>query len=113
MVCLPPHSTNYLQPLDRCLFKTLKLFVWAQSHPGHKVSRAQFAVLLKEAWQKSASQANDHSGFETCGTYPYNPEKIPEQAFSISDAVLSGSASETNGTDKYQDAERGSSSGTE
>jgi hypothetical protein len=40
-------------------------------------------------------------------------KKIPEEAFSISDAVLSGSANETNGTDKYQDAERGSSSGTE
>jgi hypothetical protein len=39
--------------------------------------------LLKEAWQKSANQSNAHSGFETCGIYPYNPEKIPEEAFSI------------------------------
>jgi hypothetical protein len=37
MVCLPPHSTHYLQPLDRCFFKPLKHFfykairVWAQS----------------------------------------------------------------------------------
>jgi hypothetical protein len=56
MVCLPPHSTNYLQPLDRCFFKTLKHFffkavhIWAQCQPGRKVSRAQFAPLLKEAW---------------------------------------------------------------
>jgi hypothetical protein len=62
--------------------------VWAQSHPGRKVSRSQFTPLLKEAWQKSATQANDHSRFETCVTYPYNQKKIPEEAFLISDAVL-------------------------
>jgi hypothetical protein len=30
MVCLPPHSTNYLQPLDRCFTKTLFLQVNAR-----------------------------------------------------------------------------------
>jgi hypothetical protein len=119
MICLPPHSTHYLQPLDRCFFKALKHFfykamrVWAQSHPGRKVSRAHFAPLLKEAWQKSANQSNAHSGFETCGIYPYNPEKIPEEAFLLSDAVLSASANDSTGTDKYQSSDRGSHSGTE
>jgi hypothetical protein len=38
--------------------------------------------------QISATQSNAHSGFETCGLYPYNPEKkIPEEGFSISDSV--------------------------
>jgi hypothetical protein len=47
--------------------------VWAQSLTGRKVSEAQFAPFLKQAWQKSSTQSNAHSEFEACGTqvYPY------------------------------------------
>jgi hypothetical protein len=119
LVRLPPHSTHYLQPLDRCFFRPLKHFfykamrIWAQSHPGRKVSRAQFAPLLKEAWQKPATQSKPHSRFETCGIYPYNPGKIPEEAFLISDAVLPASADGNNGPHNYQAPDHGSHSGTE
>jgi hypothetical protein len=55
--------------------------VWAQSHPGRKVSRQQFAPLLKEAWQKYPTQSNAKFGFETCRIYPYNPEKYSTKVF--------------------------------
>jgi hypothetical protein len=45
--------------------------------------------------------------------YPYNPEKIPEEAFSIADAVLSASANDNNGTDKCKSSDCVSRSGTE
>jgi hypothetical protein len=69
-VCLPPHSTHYLQPLDQCFFKSLKYFsckvmcIWIQSHSGRKIARTHFAPFLKEAWQKAAAQPNAHSGFK-------------------------------------------------
>jgi hypothetical protein len=71
--------------------------VWAHYHPDHKVLRARFAPLLKEAWQKSTTECNAYSLFETCSIYPCNAEKIPEEDSSISDAVLSASVIEIMG----------------
>ncbi|XP_068081804.1 uncharacterized protein [Anabrus simplex] len=98
MICLPPHSTHFLQPLDRCVFKSLKqafykaMRNWTLSHPGRKVSRAQFPIFLTEAWKKAAVPSTAQSGFEACGLYPYNPERIPDEAFQLSDLVSTNEA---------------------
>jgi hypothetical protein len=86
--------------------------VWARSHPGRKLSRAHFVPLLKEASQKSTAQSNVHFLFETYGIYPYNREKVPKEAFSISGAVSSASVNDNDGTDKYKSSDRGSLLGT-
>jgi hypothetical protein len=45
--------------------------------------------------------------------YQYNPEKLPEEAFLISDAVLSALVNDIIGTYKFQSSDRFSRSGTE
>jgi hypothetical protein len=65
-------------------------------------SKTHFALFLKEAWQKAATQPNAHSGFEACGLYPYNPVQIPDEAFSICDAVLAASATDTDKVEQPQ-----------
>lgn len=85
------------------MFKSLKhafyraMRNWTLSHPGRKVSRAQFPVFLSEAWKKAAVPSNAQSGFEACGLYPYNPERIPEEAFQISDMVAAAEADRNEG----------------
>ncbi|XP_044761182.1 tigger transposable element-derived protein 6-like [Coccinella septempunctata] len=94
LLCLPPHSTHYLQPLDRAFFKSLKTFYyqackeWMQNHPGRKLGRPQFGELLTKSWGKSASAGNAMSGFRATGIFPWNPDAIPDYAYTVSDQMV-------------------------
>lgn len=91
LLCLPSHSTHFLQPLDRCFFKSLKHYWFqacqrwfdAHSFPGNprKLGRAQVGELLTSAWKESATAQNGIAGFEATGIYPFNPKAIPSRAF--------------------------------
>lgn len=87
LLCLPSHTTHYLQPLDRAFFKSLKsnYYVacnnYVKANPTRKLSRLQFGRLLGFAWNKSASVENGIAGFRATGIAPYNPEIIPDYAY--------------------------------
>ncbi|KAK9721772.1 DDE superfamily endonuclease [Popillia japonica] len=92
LLCLPLHTTHYLQPLDQSLFKPLKtnwqktITNWISSHIGRKVTRYQFRSLFCSTWNLAAIVRNGTSGFRACGVFPYDPQKMPEHAFKISNA---------------------------
>ncbi|XP_064482894.1 tigger transposable element-derived protein 6-like [Ornithodoros turicata] len=52
LLCLPSHTTQALQPLDRCFFKPLKTAfqavadAWMHSNPSRKITRDHFGRLL-------------------------------------------------------------------
>ena len=56
LLCLPSHTTHYLQPLDRTFFKPLKTYFyqacesWMLRNENRKLNRLQFGKLLCEAW---------------------------------------------------------------
>lgn len=87
LLCLPSHTTHYLQPLDRSFFKSLKSYYYAscnnfiKSNPTRKLTRFQFGKLLGSAWGKSATVENGMSGFRATGIAPFNPAIIPDYAF--------------------------------
>lgn len=87
LLCLPSHSTHFLQPLDRSFFKSLKGFYYqacnnyVKMNPSRKINRMGFGKLLGEAWSKAASIMNAVSGFEATGIVPFNPEVIPDHFF--------------------------------
>ena len=59
---------------------------------GHNLTHAgsskdTFLPLLKVAWQKAATWFSTHRGFEISGVYPCNLAKVPEEVFSVSEAV--------------------------
>lgn len=93
LLCLPSHTTHFLQPLDRTVFKSLKgnfyeaCRLWLKNHPGRRITRQQFGQLLQESWGKSASNENVASGFKACGIFPFNPQAIPDYAFAIADNI--------------------------
>ncbi|XP_031327277.1 tigger transposable element-derived protein 2-like [Photinus pyralis] len=103
LLCLPSHTTQALQPLDRCFFKPLKTYFfqeaksWMIQNKDRKLSRTTIARLIGVAWGKSATVANAISGFKACGIHPFNPHAIPDHFFAISDASLE------NTTQPYQD----------
>ena len=87
LLCLPSHTTQYLQPLDRSFFKPLKTFWqhalnnWMHSNPVRKITPLLFGSLLSSSWNRAETVGNGIAGFSACGIYPYNPQKIPEHAF--------------------------------
>lgn len=94
LLCLPSHTTQALQPLDRAFFKPLKTYFfeeakhWIIQNKNRKLSRINISRLIGNAWGKAATVANGIAGFRACGIHPYNPQEIPEHFFSISDASL-------------------------
>ncbi|CAH2000356.1 unnamed protein product [Acanthoscelides obtectus] len=93
LLCFPSHCTHYLQPLDRSVFKSVKSAfykscqLWLKQHAGRLITRYQFGELLSDCWGKSATPENATSGFRATGIYPFNPDIIPDYAFSIADHV--------------------------
>ncbi|XP_049884506.1 uncharacterized protein LOC126379735 [Pectinophora gossypiella] len=91
LFCLPSHSTQALQPLDRSFFKPFKTFFaaetknWMLTNKEKKINRLIAGKLIGNAWIRATTPSNAISGFRACGIYPYNPAAIPENFFAISD----------------------------
>ncbi|KAJ3639912.1 hypothetical protein Zmor_003240 [Zophobas morio] len=91
LLCLPSHTTHYLQPLDRSFFKSLKAFFknqcdeFVRANPQTKIHRRHFGMLLSSAWANAATSKNGTSGFAATGIFPLKPSVIPEYAFLVAD----------------------------
>ncbi len=77
---LPPHTSHWLQPLDKSCFGPLtKRYNTACSQfmskgPNYMVSKATFAKLFHQAW----SETMVPHGFFVTGIYSFNSAAIPE-----------------------------------
>lgn len=91
LMCLPSHSTQALQPLDRSFFKPFKVHYrhetqnWVKHHPQTPLKRIHVGALIGNAWTKSAVASNCISGFKITGIFPLNRNAVPEHFFQISD----------------------------
>jgi hypothetical protein len=87
LLCLPSHTTQFLQPLDRAFFKSLKSSFgkacnnFIKANPTRKITWLQFGHLLADAWSSSATVHNAVSSFRATGICPFYPEAIPDYAF--------------------------------
>lgn len=79
LLSMPSHTSHYLQPLDRSVFKSLKTHfyeqcrLWLKQNPSRRITRLSFGTLLNKAWGKAASAENAIAGFKVTGVYPFNP----------------------------------------
>jgi len=80
IVELPAHTSNWLQPCDRTVFKPLKDAYGDECqrlmNPGVVVSKLNFCGLLSRAWNRALTVDNIESGFKACGIYPRNLDQI-------------------------------------
>ena len=78
ILCLPPHCTHRLQPLDVGLMKPLMTYYtqevekWLRKYPGRVVSLYQVAELFGAAYMRAATMLTAVNAFQKTGLYPVN-----------------------------------------
>ena len=80
-LCMPPHSSHLLQPLDVGCFGPLKVAYGRQvedlmrAHITH-VSKPDFLCAFREAHFMAMTEKNIQGGFAGAGLVPYNPQRV-------------------------------------
>ncbi|KAL2014897.1 hypothetical protein VTK56DRAFT_7150 [Thermocarpiscus australiensis] len=80
-LCMPPHSSHHLQPLDVGCFGPLKQAYGRQiehlmrMHINH-ISKLEFICAFREAFFASMMEKNIRGGFAGAGLVPYDPERV-------------------------------------
>ncbi|KAJ8934038.1 hypothetical protein NQ314_013613 [Rhamnusium bicolor] len=83
---LPPHTSHLLQPLDLCLFKSLKvewgqkLCTWQRNHSGMRIPKKEFCMLLGSVWANVKTEIIE-SGFRKASIVPFNRTVVPKEKF--------------------------------
>jgi len=90
VLSLPPHTTHYLQPLDRSVFGPLNrqynqlCSAYLQENPLNQINKWTFCGIFRKAWENGVCSANIVSGFRSCGIYPVDSTAVPEVAYAPS-----------------------------
>jgi hypothetical protein len=93
LLCLPPHTSHRLQPLDVSFFKPLSLYYgeelrkWLRCNPGKIVTLWQISSIFGAAFIQSATMKSALKGFEKTGIWPPNKNIFPESYFLPSDTT--------------------------
>ena len=93
MLCLPPHCTHRLQPLDITFMKPLSVYYeqevkkWLRQNPGRVVTQFQIAQLFGKAYLRSATMITAINGFSTPGIYPLQRNVFSEADFLAAEAT--------------------------
>jgi hypothetical protein len=80
-ICMPPHSSHLLQPLDVACFSPLKriygdeISALARSRIHH-INKQTFLPAFKAAFEKTFTAENICAGFRGAGLVPHNPEAV-------------------------------------
>lgn len=87
LLCLPPHCSHKLQPLDVGFMKPLSNYyenevrVWLRSNPGKVVTLWQLSTLFGAAYVNAATMKNAISAFKKTGIWPPNENVFDESDF--------------------------------
>ena len=118
ILCLAPHTTHRLQPLDVCVMKPLSTNLSLESkrfmfqNPGSAITLDQVAAIFGKAYQKGCTSASIISGFEKCGIHPIDQERFNEMysAASVTNIpILSDAPHQTPGPSDATDLPQGPS----
>jgi len=80
-LCMPPHSSHLLQPLDVGCFSPLKAAYSRQIEKFMRlrishITKLEFLPAFKEAFKTAFTEQNIRSGFRATGLVPYSPENV-------------------------------------
>ena len=105
---LPPHTTHYLQPLDRTVFgpfNTAYNFACTEflsAHPSNLINKWTFPSMFTKAWTSAMTCSNLKNGFKATGIYPLNKDAIPSHAYDPSLAFEKEDTQATTSTDTVE-----------
>lgn len=80
-LCMPPHSSHILQPLDVGCFGPLKKAYGRQiedmmrAHISH-ITKDDFFLAFHAAFLDAMTKSNIQGGFRGAGLIPFNPESV-------------------------------------
>jgi hypothetical protein len=80
-ICMPPHSSHLLQPLDVGCFAPLKQAYGRQveslmrTQISH-ITKQEFLSCFKRAFDASFTASNVQGGFQGAGLVPFDPERV-------------------------------------
>ena len=82
LVCLPPHTTHLIQPLDVGVFGPIKS-AWCTILKRHEIescaatiTKQEFPSLVTQLWDQSFLPHHIKNGFRKAGLYPLKREAI-------------------------------------
>lgn len=87
VICLPPHCSHKLQPLDVSFMAPFKAYYiqecekFLRNNPGRAITQFQISRLMGEAFLRAAVPTTAISGFRKCGIFPFNPEVFVDADF--------------------------------
>ncbi|KAG8232483.1 hypothetical protein J437_LFUL012715 [Ladona fulva] len=87
LLCLPPHTSHRLQPLDVTFFKPLSLYYgkevrrWLRSHPGKVVTLFQISTIFGTAFLHAATMLTAINGFRKTGIWPPDLNVVSDADF--------------------------------
>lgn len=87
MLCLPPHASHRLQPLDVTVMKPMSSYYeeetrrWLRSHPGKVITLWQVSSLFGSAFLSAAIMRTAMKGFEATGIWPINMDVFTDADF--------------------------------
>ncbi|XP_041459064.1 uncharacterized protein LOC121410818 isoform X2 [Lytechinus variegatus] len=93
MLCLPPHCSHRMQPLDVSFMKPLSTYYdqelekWLRNNPGRVVTSFQVAELFGNAYMRAATTQVAASGFRKTGIYPTNRDVFLPHEFLVADVT--------------------------
>lgn len=91
IMCLPPHCSHKMQPLDVSFMKPLSTYYnaevskWLRNHPGRVVTTFQVAQLITPAFQKAATAQTAANGFRKTGLWPVNRDIFEDHEYAPSE----------------------------
>jgi hypothetical protein len=80
-LCMHPHSSHLLQPLNVACFSPLKrlygdeISALARSRINH-INKETFLLAFKAAFSKAFTAENVYASFRGAGLVPHNPEAV-------------------------------------
>ena len=83
LYALPPHTSHFLQPLDKSVFGPFKkrlynmIHSWLHDHPGQLVTKNLLPRMLCNSLIDSMTVSNIQAGFRSTGIFPFNQNAIP------------------------------------
>jgi hypothetical protein len=80
-LCMPPHSSHLLQPLDVGCFAPLKRAYGKQIEDLirnciNHITKVEFLPAFRAAFEASFTESNIRGGFRGAGLVPYDPEAV-------------------------------------
>ncbi|CAF3747959.1 unnamed protein product, partial [Rotaria sordida] len=104
LLCLPPHSTTVLQPLDVVTLTKIKT-AWRKLLVTHntqtnseKIDKKRFSYMIGDLWRNHILPSHCSSGFSRAGIYPYDPRAVSKEKL-FEPPALSSSDAPSNFTD--------------